>query len=197
MARTIITFGVLVVTFSAAVIFSTTAAKAFLYAPDSEVSYPPVHDVARDPTRAPERLRIPSLDIDANVQHVGVKENGNMGTPNNFTDVGWYKYGPAPGESGSAVMAGHVDNALSLAGVFKNLGDVEVGADVYVTDISGRVRHFEVTAVRSYPYTDVPTDILFNSSGTERLNLITCEGTWLPKERTYDTRLVVFTKLVD
>lgn len=193
----IFTFGVLTVTCVAAVIFSTTAARAFFYVPDAELPGPPTQAVATDPARAPQRLRIPSLQIDTTIQHVGVNKNGNMGTPSNFTDVAWYKYGPAPGDSGSAVIAGHVDNALSLSGVFKDLNQIEVGDRVYVEDATGRELVFEVTSVRTYPYDDVPTEILFNASGTRRLNLITCEGTWLKDKKTYDQRLVVFTRLVE
>ena len=53
----------------------------------------------------PSRLIIPSLDIDTNVQHVGLAKSGNMAAPNNFTDVSWWKYGTVPGYRGSAVMA--------------------------------------------------------------------------------------------
>ena len=146
----------------------------------------------------PQRLIIPALSINANVQYVTVNAKGNMGTPNNFTDVSWYKPGTQPGGVGSAVMAGHVDNGLSLAGVFKKLDTIQVGDDVYVQEVNGTKLHFKVEKVTSYPYTEVPVEAIFTSSdGSKRLNLITCVGAWVPGQKTYDRRLVVYTKLVE
>ncbi len=143
----------------------------------------------------PLRLDIPSLHIDAAVQDVGVKPDGSMGTPNNFTDVAWYKYGTVPGEIGSAVIDGHVDNGLSLAGVFKHLNNIEVGDEVDVQTESGKTLRFTVAAIADYDYKSVPTNQLFNASDVPRLNLITCDGAWVKGEKTYDHRLVVYTTL--
>ena len=158
----------------------------------------PVPTVPVSTSTLPKRLLIPSLSINANVQYVTVNAKGNMGTPNNFTDVSWYKPGTEPGMVGSAVMAGHVDNGLSLAGVFKKLDTIQVGADVYVQEANGTKLHFKVEKVISYPYTEVPVQAIFTSSdGSKRLNLITCVGAWVPGQKTYDRRLVVYTKLVE
>ncbi|MDB5266235.1 MAG: peptidase sortase [Parcubacteria group bacterium] len=144
----------------------------------------------------PTRLAIPSLGIDANVQHVGINAKGNMATPNNFTDVSWYKPGTVPGEIGSAVMAGHVDNGLALSGVFKHLEDLKPGDDVYVTRGDGTTLHFRVDEAILYPYQDVPTSSVFTSADGIHLNLVTCTGDWVPGQKTYDQRLVVYTTLV-
>ncbi|MES2214220.1 MAG: class F sortase [Patescibacteria group bacterium] len=146
----------------------------------------------------PTRLVIPTLGINANVQHVGINAKGNMATPNNFTDVSWYKPGTTPGDIGSAVMAGHVDNGLALSGVFKHLEDIQPGADVYVTRGDGKKLHFKVDRTVLYPYQDVPTAGVFTSTdGKAHLNLVTCTGDWVPGQKTYDQRLVVYTTLVD
>lgn len=144
---------------------------------------------------APARLSIPALGIDARVQHVGRTKKGKMGIPSNFTDVAWYKHGPAPGVQGSAVIDGHVDNALALAGVFKRLAEIRPGDDVYVEQDTGERLRFVVEDVRSYPYDDVPLADLFERSDAARLNLVTCGGTWISKQRTYDRRVVVYTVL--
>lgn len=145
----------------------------------------------------PSRLLIPSLKIDANVQYVQVNDKGNMGTPKGFTDVAWYKPGVIPGQIGSAVMAGHVDNAIALDGVFKHLGDMKAGDDVYVQDKSGKKIHFVVNEVKLYPYQEVPAALIFGQRDISRLNLISCAGIWLKDLKTYDERLVVFTSLVN
>jgi LPXTG-site transpeptidase (sortase) family protein len=180
------------------VVFVTTMTGVLWYEPDTEVPVPVQEIEERDVQLEdhPIRLRIPKVQVDAHVQEVGVNTLGNMAAPNNFTDVGWYKHGVAPGFTGSAVITGHVDNALSLAGVFKHLDELEVGDDIFVDKQDGTALQFRVTEVQTYPYTQVPLKTLFSRRDLPRLNLITCGGTWLPHERSYDERLVVYAELV-
>ena len=144
----------------------------------------------------PLRIIIPALSINASIQDVGVNILGNMKAPNNFTDVAWYKYGTVPGTQGSAVIAGHVDNGLGLSGVFKHLSDIKIGGDIYIDTVDGTELHFVVSDIQIYPYNSVPTQTLFGQKDAARLNLITCEGTWVGGRDTYDHRLVVYTTLV-
>lgn len=184
----------------AAGVFSWTLVHATLFAPDAEVDNPTLAasaPIAHAPSASlPARLMIPSLHIDAAVQQVGLRADKSMGIPSNFSDVAWYKYGIIPGQVGSAAIDGHVDNGLSLPGVFKHLGDLKIGDDVYVQQEGGAKIHFVVDDIQSYPYKNVPTDYIFNRSDAARLTLITCEGTWVKADKTYDQRLVVYTKLV-
>lgn len=186
------------ISLGAALIFATTAVSALWYAPDSEVPVPEFEGALElvSPEQYPTRLRIPALDIDAHMQELGINAKGNMATPNNFTDVGWYKFGTPPGLVGSAVVAGHVDNGLGLAGVFKNLSEIRIGDNIYIEKKDGEELRFVVTEMQVYPYTHVPRDILFSRRDVARLNLITCEGAWVAGERTYDQRLVVYAELV-
>ncbi|MDB5258959.1 MAG: class sortase [Candidatus Taylorbacteria bacterium] len=148
------------------------------------------------PIEKPSRLSIPSLNIDANVQHVGIGKSGNMAVPNNFTDVGWYRYGTIPGQPGSAVMDGHVDNGLALAGVFKYLRTIKKGSEIYVITEKGSRIRFLVTDIAAYDYTDKSVDKkVFSGSGGSLLYLITCTGDWVPGNKTYDHRLIVTAQL--
>lgn len=180
--------------------FTWTFVHALLYFPDTEVPAPRLESAASanaaHPASLPSRILIPALAIDAPVQRVGVNAKGNMAAPSNFTDVAWYKYGTVPGMKGSAVMAGHVDNGLGLPGVFKNLEDIRAGDDVFIIDRKGRQLHFEVTDIEVYPYKAVPIGELFGRHDVSRLNLITCEGEWVPGDKTYDHRMVIYTELV-
>ncbi len=178
-------------------VFAFTLARATLFpAVEPEAPAPPHMTLATSsPTMTPVRLKISSINIDAAVQRVGIGKSGAMGVPSNFTDVAWYKYGVAPGELGSAVIDGHVDNGLSLDGVFKHLNEVKVGDDISVVDSGGIERHFTVSEVAIYGYKSVPTDRVFNQNDTARLNLVTCDGAWVKGEKTYDQRLVVYAVL--
>ncbi len=139
----------------------------------------------------PVRLLIPTISINAKVQEVGLTAKNAMGIPTNFTDVGWYKYGTIPGEVGSAVIDGHVDNGLGLKGVFKNLHKVQIGDEITVIDISGTEIRFNVIDIKEYKYDEAPSEEIFNESQKSILRLITCGGKWIKSAKTYDTRVVV------
>jgi LPXTG-site transpeptidase (sortase) family protein len=142
-------------------------------------------------TLAPVRIEIPSINVDAKVIKVGLTAKGAMATPTIYSSVGWYKYGTMPGETGSAVLAGHVDNGLALPGVFRYLVNVKIGDDIYVI-LSDKTRiHFTVADRAVYDYKEAPADLIFNRSDGKYLTLITCTGTLVRSEHTYDKRLVL------
>jgi sortase (surface protein transpeptidase) len=145
----------------------------------------------------PDRLRIPSIGIDAHVEKVGINAKGNIGTPSTFETVAWYEYGADPGEVGTAIIDGHVNNGLGLPGVFANLATIGTGADIYVSDQNGRVLHFSVESTSTADYTDrldrVPA---LNQVHEPELALITCEGTWVQSKKTYDQRIIILAKLI-
>ncbi len=149
-------------------------------------------DTVDAPRRIPVTLLIPSLDITAPVEPVGVNERGNMKTPSNFSSVAWYYPGSAPGQRGSAVFAGHLDNGLGIPGVFKHLKELALGEKIFITDEEGREIAFVVSEMATYPIAEVPLARVFAQIGTPMLVLITCDGTWVPAQKTYDQRLVVF-----
>lgn len=176
---------------------SVLARAVFFVPPEPEIPAPAeARGLAKvAPGGYPVRLRIPVLGIDANVQDVGIAQSGHMAVPNNYTDVGWYRYGPAPGSQGSAVIDGHVDNGLSLPGVFKKLNEIALGDEIVIRTARGAEYRYAVTDIELYDYRQVPVEQLFDQSGPARLALITCDGAWVAGEKTYDHRLVVYAAL--
>jgi sortase A len=189
---------ILLCSLGALVFFVDTLSSAYYgeYQYGQEVTLDTEHHNVITESLLPERLHIPSLGIDAAIQQVGRTVSGRMGVPGNYSDVGWYKYGPLPGEQGSAVLAGHVDNALGLSGVFKHLQDMRAGDVVYVTARDGTKTAFVVTSVEIFAYDDAPVDRIFNKVSEPSLNLITCTGKWVRKKQMYGERVVVFTKQI-
>lgn len=140
----------------------------------------------------PARLKIPAIGVDAPVEQVGVKDDGTMGTPQQFGDVAWYAPGAKPGAAqGSAVFAGHVDNALTTAGVFEHLSQLRPGDYVSVEDAAGHTLVYRVASVQSYPANQAPLDKIFAAGGSPQLVLITCTGDWVTSQKQFDQRLVV------
>jgi len=145
---------------------------------------------------SPVKLIIPKLEIEADVQHVGVTKTGNMAAPNNFTDVSWWKNGTLPGQKGSAVMAGHVDNALGTPAIFYKLKTLELEDDVYVAGQDGTRLHYRVVDKEIYPYDQAPLERIFHDDSSSYLVLITCEGEWVPEAKSAAKRVVVYAELV-
>lgn len=139
----------------------------------------------------PARLKIPSIGVDAAVEQVGQKADGTMGAPTTFGEVAWYAPGAKPGGAGNAVFAGHVDNALTTAGVFEHLSSLKPGDYITVADASGKTIVYRVASSKSYAAADAPVAQIFATSGPQGLVLITCTGDWVTSEHQFDQRLVV------
>ncbi len=155
------------------------------------------HTVAATSTAGaivPARLKVPSLGIDAAVEQVGLKGDGSMGTPQDFDDVAWYAPGGKPGAEGNTVFAGHVNNGRTTAGVFTHLSKLKAGDYITVADAARRSVVYRVSDIAKYPADEAPPAELFTTDGPSKLVLITCEGDWVPAERTFSNRLVVFAK---
>jgi sortase A len=146
----------------------------------------------------PVRLVIPSIGVDASVQQVGLAPNGTgeMGIPSNFTDVGWYQEGVRPGMRGSAVMAGHYNGKNTPEAVFYDLNNLQVGDEVIIMSEERIEDIFYVVKIETYDHDAATTEVFASNDGKARLNLITCGGEWLPDEKLFNKRTVVFTELL-
>jgi sortase (surface protein transpeptidase) len=156
-------------------------------------------DLPSDPIGAvPVGLRIDRIGVDAPIEPYGVNSrNGEMDVPRNVTDVAWYKHGPAPGESGSAVLAAHVDLSDQGKGIFFNLKDLAEGDQIFVTFDNGTEAGFLVVARTMYSKDELPIHSIFSRSGPPTLTLITCGGGFNPSVNRYDSNVVVYATSID
>jgi LPXTG-site transpeptidase (sortase) family protein len=142
----------------------------------------------------PTNLKIPSINVDANVLSVGLTPAGAMDTPKGPSDVAWFNLGKRPGESGSAVITGHYGTWKTGGGsVFDNLNKLSKGDKLYVTADDGTTTTFVVRETRNYDPKADATNVFSSDDDNSHLNLITCEGTWNKDSKSYSQRLVVFT----
>jgi LPXTG-site transpeptidase (sortase) family protein len=154
----------------------------------------PVADASSTVPFVPSRLKVPSLGIDAKVEEVGKKADNSMGTPSDFLDAGWWGEGGKPGAPGNAVFDGHVNNALTKAGVFEHLSQIHKGDYVTVADAVGHTLVYKVSEVDLYDPGQAPLAHIFATSGPSQLVLITCDGEWVQDEHQFNKRLVVVAK---
>lgn len=173
---------------------TTTTVRTPLWS-SNEVSL--LADLETTSAPKPKRLVIDTLSIDAPVGGYGVASNGQMDVPNNITEAGWYKYGPSPGEPGSAVMAAHVDLAGPGRGLFYELGELEEGDEVSVEYDDGTTRRFRVVARTTYLKSELPLDVIFSRGGDPVLTLVTCGGGFSRFTGSYDSNVVVYSVPVD
>lgn len=149
------------------------------------------------PAAYPDSIRIPKIGVDATFEApLGIQENREIEVPEGFETVGYYKYGPTPGELGPAVMLGHVDSYRGPA-VFYSLGQLESGDTIEIDRDDGTTAIFEVERLERHAQSGFPTDKVYGDLDYAGLRLITCSGTYDRGEQRYSHNLIVFAKLVE
>ena len=165
----------------------------------------PSHPSARPRAAAPApkpapaehgfRVIVPSIGADAPVIPEGAT-GGELDVPSSVHVVGWWdgvsksssgtvhEQVAAPGQSGVALLAGHVDSAAQGHGVFYRLRQARPGDAVTVIDANDNVTHWEVTAVQVVLKSALPYN-LFVDSGPPQLALVSCGGPFDPASGHY------------
>ena len=142
----------------------------------------------------PARLRIPSIAVDAPVTGVGIMPDGSMGVPDNLWMSAWLSSGARPGQTGSTVIAGH--RGVDTPGLFGHLENVRPGDKIRVSDAGSGELVYQVTRVASLDLSMATQLQVFGPTAQQQLVLITCIGQYSRSTRTYDHRLVVFSRLL-
>lgn len=144
------------------------------------------------PQAAPELVELPSLRVRSAIRPVGVDGEGNLEIPEDVSQVGWYRFGPRPGDrAGSTVLSGHVDSAEQGQGAFFRLRELEPGDPVVIRTSDGKVRNYRVVSREEWPKAEVPLDRLFSRGGAARITLVTCGGGFREDIRSYQDNIAV------
>ncbi|MEU5521589.1 class F sortase [Streptomyces sp. NPDC093250] len=149
------------------------------------------------PHAVPDRVRIPAIQVDAPVMPVGLDVEGwvDAPPPQDPNLAGWFTGAVSPGEKGTAVVVGHVDNAQGPA-VFYGLGALKKGSQVEIARRDGRTAVFEIYGIEVFAKNDFPGDRVYASKGTAELRVITCGGGF-SQQNGYDGNVVVFARLAE
>ncbi|MCF3964440.1 class F sortase [Streptomyces fuscigenes] len=129
----------------------------------------------------PVRLRIPRIGVDAPVRGLSLTRDGRLSAPpaDDTNLAGWYEHGTSPGQSGTAIVAGHVDTARGPA-VFYELGTLRKGDRIEVVRRDGRTALFGVDAVEVYKNSAFPSHKVYAPARRPELRVITCGGGFSP-----------------
>ncbi len=144
----------------------------------------------------PRYLTIRSIGIyNARVVEIGLKNNGEVGTPYNIYDVGWYVDSALPGSNGVSLMDAHGGD-LGY-GIFRNLPKINIGDQIiiemgdettkYVYNVVDMSFQNLGEAANAY----MSTALTSPEAGRPSLTLITCTGDWWEQSQTYSQRLFV------
>ncbi|MEV3856376.1 class F sortase [Streptomyces sp. NPDC050095] len=143
-----------------------------------------------------DRVRIPAIQVNAPVTQVGLDADGwvDAPPPQDPNLAGWFTGAVSPGEKGTAVIVGHVDNMQGPA-VFYGLGSLKKGNHVEVDRKDGKTAVFQVYGIEVFEKSNFPGNKVYGSNGTPELRVITCGGGF-SKQSGYDGNVVAFARLV-
>lgn len=147
------------------------------------------------PASIPQKIRIPKLDLEADFgEPLGITETKEIEVPKDYERVGYYQYGPTPGEIGPAVVLGHVDSVDGPA-VFYSLGQLVPGDEVMIDRADGTTAVFVVTSLERPKQSDFPTEAVYGNIDFAGLRLITCTGIYDRGKMRYTNNLIVYAAL--
>jgi hypothetical protein len=159
-------------------------------APRGPFAAPPLPRAGRRASR-PVSLVIPAIGVRTRLITLGRTRQGTLQVPTTTSVAGWYTASPRPGETGSSIIAGHIDSYLG-PGVFFRLRLLRPGDRVYVRQAGGSLAVFRVYAEHMYPKNRFPTQQVYGPEPDAELHLITCGGTFDPATGSYLSNVVVY-----
>jgi len=154
-------------------------------------------DVPTMPRARPVGLAIPSIGVASrSIVELATEADGSLEVPRDYGQPGWFTPGPAPGQLGPAVIAGHVDSEAG-PGIFYRLGELRPGATVEVARDDGTTARFVVDKVERYPKNAFPTTAVYgDTTHRSELRLITCGGAFDRSTGHYVDNVVAYAHLI-
>jgi sortase (surface protein transpeptidase) len=188
--------GVLLATYAGVTPKPTTPNAIAL--PAEPTQRPPPTGIKPLPRSVPVSIEISSIKVNAPVGSLGTAADGTVEVPplNKPNLTGWYRGSVTPGQTGNAVILGHVDSHSVGAAVFYHLGDLRPGDLVNVTRTDRSVAVFRVYGVASFAKSKFPTTLVYGPNPKPGLRLVTCGGAYNAKRHEYVTNVVAVATMV-
>ena len=149
----------------------------------------------------PRYLSIEKLGIkNARILPMGVNSKGELDTPRNIFDVGWYENSGKPGTGGTSIIDGH-NGGPHVYGVFKELPSLATGDIIQIERGDGKIFKYKVIDNNEIALNESDSYMVSASKtpekGKESVTLISCTGEWSAKQDTYLSRQFTRAVLVD
>ena len=143
----------------------------------------------------PAVIRIPRLEVEASIIPLGLQEDGSIEVPEDPDQAGWWLGGPEPGETGPAVILGHVDSQEEGPAVFFYLQYLDPGDEIHIDRVDGSTITYVVESTERHHKDEFPTDAVYGPTEQPTLRLVTCGGDFDFGVRTYEDNVIVFASL--
>jgi sortase (surface protein transpeptidase) len=167
------------------------------YPPAASNAAKPTPKKAKVPIRMempePVRIVVPAIGVSAPIVPLGLNGDRRLQVPGSFSEAGWFRGGPEPGETGAAVIVGHVDS-VDGPGVFYSLRALMSGDLVKVTLKNGWTVRYVVRSHLATPKSDFPTELVYEHTNKPTLRLITCDGQFDPSTGHFLDNYIVFAR---
>ena len=178
-------------------------ATTLTYATSASWDYSPMADHlsldavndARMQAPNPAVIRIPRLGVEASIIPLGLQDDGSIEIPEDPDEAGWWLGGPEPGETGPAVILGHVDSQEEGPAVFFDLRYMKAGDEIHIDRVDGSTVSYVVDFLESHDKDEFPTDAVYGPTEQPTLRLVTCGGDFDFGVRTYEENVIVFASL--
>ncbi len=142
----------------------------------------------------PKYIEIPSIGVEkSRIYGLGTLKDGEIATPSNVHDTGWYTDSAKPGQPGTMFLFGHLSSWES-EGVFYNLKKLKPGETITITRGDDKTYSYEVVKGASYAADQVDMNqVLSPVNGAEQsLTLMTCDGKLIQGTNDFTSRFVLY-----
>ena len=145
----------------------------------------------------PKTLHIDKLGINSRILPMSVNTDGSVQAPRNIFDAGWYNGSVKPGEIGAMFIDAHASGPTH-EGLFAYLDTLVEGDEIQVEKGDGSRLTYKVVHTEVVKLSDVNMKkmLLPYGNALRGLNLMTCTGTWVESDKTYDERVLVYTEQI-
>ena len=140
---------------------------------------------------SPIAVSVPSAGITAPTIPLGLKSNGKIEVPKDYSEAGWREGGPEPGERGAAFITAHVASKAG-PGAFKRLSEVSAGDDIKVRRKDGTTVTFTAERSEQVSKNNFPTERVYGDTRLPTLRLVTCGGMFDSGSGHYTDNLIVY-----
>ena len=144
----------------------------------------------------PRYLIIPAIGVKAPILDLGVTSSNAIAAPPNIYETGWYNGSSKPGQTGVALIDGHV-SSWTAKGVFYNIESLKSGDQIMVQMGNNTIYTYYVIRVSAYSISNINMNQILTplNNAESDLNLISCYGDVIKGTNTFNDRVVVFSKL--
>lgn len=143
---------------------------------------------------APTKITIDRIGVSADFVPLDLTDNGELDTPQNPDQVGWFTGAHTPGGPGVSVVAGHV-TWNGAESVFFELGDLPQGTRIKIKRADASIAIFTVQRRATFAKDTFPTEQVYRDSSEPQLVLITCGGEFDADRHYYDSNVIIWADL--